>query len=216
MAYQPYHQKRIVAGLCKDCGSPRGEDGTSIYCRACAAKIQARANTRKEAKRKEWAASGALVCNGCGGILPDTTFKLCEKCRQYHSSHWKKTQPVRLARKASIGQCASCSSDALTSSRYCKKHFLDSSLRKYRVPMDDYNRFWEKLEAQEFRCYYTGIEILPGVNASIDHKVPVSRGGSRADIDNCVWCDRNINAFKNDSTDIEFIDLCKRIADRFP
>ena len=46
MAYQPYHQKRITAGLCKDCGSPRGEDGTSIYCRACAAKIQAKANAK--------------------------------------------------------------------------------------------------------------------------------------------------------------------------
>lgn len=215
MPYQPYHQKRIDAGLCKDCGSPRGNDGTSIYCRACASKVQAKANAWKEAKRKEWAAAGDLVCNGCGAILPDAMFKRCEKCRQYHQSNWSKTRPARLARKAAVGQCAVCSSDALSSSRYCKRHFLENSLRKYRVPTEDYDKFWIKLEMQGFRCYYTGVEIIPGVNASIDHKIPVSRGGSLDDINNCVWCDRNINAFKNDTTDSEFINLCKRIADRF-
>lgn len=215
MAYQPYHQKRINAGLCKDCGSNRGEDGTSIFCRSCATKVQATANARKEAKRKEWAMSGDLVCNGCGAILPDATFKRCEKCRQYHNDHWNKTNPARLDKKTSIGECAACSADALLRSRYCKKHFLDNSLRKYRISMGDYGKFWDKLEMQGFRCHYTGIEIIPGVNASIDHKVPVSRGGSRTDIANCVWCDRDINAFKNDATDDEFIALCKRIAARF-
>ena len=216
MAYQPYHQKRIDAGLCKDCGLQRGSNGTTIYCRACSSKIQDNANARKEAKRKEWANAGDLICNGCGAHLGNAEFKLCEKCRQYHRDHGNRTRQSRMERKLADGACAACSAKALHKSRYCKKHFLDNTLRKYGISINEYDLFWKKLEHQEFRCYYTGIEIIPGVNASLDHKIPRSRGGKQSDIDNCVWCDRNINAFKNDATDEEFVNLCKRIAKRFP
>ena len=214
MAYQPYHQKRIDAGLCKDCGLQRGNNGTTIYCRSCSSKIQENANARKEAKRKEWAKAGNLICNGCGAHLENAEFKLCEKCRQYHRSYSNKTRSARMERKSETGSCAACSAQAMGKSRYCKKHFLENILCKYGVPTDEYALFWEKLEQQKFLCYYTGTEIIPGINASIDHRLPRSRGGKN-DITNCVWCDRNINAFKRDATDEEFINLCKRIAGKF-
>jgi hypothetical protein len=71
--------------------------------------------------------------------------------------------------------------------------------------------FWAKLEAQHFLCFYTGIELVPGRNASVDHRIPISRGGSPSDPENCVWCDRLVNAFKNDLTEDEFIERCRII-----
>ncbi len=94
-------------------------------------------------------------------------------------------------------------------------HTLENSLRKYRIAKNRYEEFWQKLVAQDFRCYYTGVHLVPGVNASLDHRVPRSRGGDPADIDNCVWCDRLINAFKNDLTEAEFVERCKIVAARF-
>jgi hypothetical protein len=70
------------------------------------------------------------------------------------------------------------------------------------------------LEAQNFRCHYTGVELIPGQNASLDHRIPRSRGGDPFDIDNCVWCDRLINAFKNDLTEDEFVARCRTVVDR--
>jgi len=73
---------------------------------------------------------------------------------------------------------------------------------------------WAKLEAQGFRCYYTGVELVPGTNASLDHRIPRSQGGDPLDPDNCVWCDRLINAFKNDLTEAEFVERCKAVVDK--
>jgi hypothetical protein len=147
--------------------------------------------------------------------MPDGTFKLCERCRDHFRSAQKAAGPRRRARKEAAGECASCAEPALRPSRYCRKHVLENGLRKHGIAADRYEEFWKKLQAQGFRCYYTGELLVPGVNASIDHRVPTSRGGSRTDIDNCVWCDRDVNAFKNDLTEEEFVQRCKAIAERF-
>jgi hypothetical protein len=215
MGYNAFQQRRIDAGLCKDCGSERGSDGTSVFCRPCADGHSRRQSARKARLRAEWAQAGATVCNNCGTLMPDGTFKLCERCRDHFRSAQKVAGPRRRARKEAAGECANCAEPALRPSRYCRKHVLENGLRKHGIEADRYEEFWKKLQAQGFRCYYTGELLVPGVNASIDHRVPTSRGGSRTDIDNCVWCDRDVNAFKNDLTEEEFVQRCKAIAERF-
>jgi len=95
---------------------------------------------------KEWAKAGDLICNGCGAHLGNAEFKLCEKCRQYHRDHGNRTRQSRMERKLADGACAACSAKALHKSRYCKKHFLDNTLRKYGISINEYDLFWEKLE----------------------------------------------------------------------
>jgi hypothetical protein len=80
---------------------------------------------------------------------------------------------------------------------------------------DQYDMMWVKLEAQAFRCHYTGAELVPGMNCSLDHRIPVSQGGDPLDPDNCVWCDRLINAFKNKLTEAEFVERCRSVVSRF-
>ncbi|MGL4617891.1 MAG: HNH endonuclease [Chroococcidiopsis sp.] len=91
---------------------------------------------------------------------------------------------------------------------------MGNSIRKYNIPLEQWDLYWQKLQEQKFECYYTGVLLVPEKNLSLDHLLPRSKGGSN-EIDNCVWCDRNINAFKNDLTDEEFIRRCKIIAQRF-
>jgi 5-methylcytosine-specific restriction endonuclease McrA len=70
------------------------------------------------------------------------------------------------------------------------------------------------LQQQGFLCVYTGEPLIPGVNASLDHKTPISRGGTNS-IDNLQWVTTRINSFKNYLTHVEFVTLCSLISERF-
>jgi hypothetical protein len=214
MPYSLFQQQRIDAGQCKDCGGERGDDGTSVFCRACADRHSRRQATRKERLRKEWAQSGTLTCNGCGAVLPDDLYKMCERCREYARVAWNRTNRQRLALKHAAGICVECREPVLPPTRYCRQHWIGTFLRHYRIPPSQNAEFWDKFAGQEFRCYYTGVLLVPGLNASLDHRTPTSRGGSRTDIDNCVWCDIKINAFKNDLTEAEFLERCRAVVAR--
>lgn len=52
-------------------------------------------------------------------------------------------------------------------------------------------------------CWYCGEELVPGVNRSIDHIVPRSRGGSN-DVRNLIGACKPCNARKADMTVEEF------------
>lgn len=52
-------------------------------------------------------------------------------------------------------------------------------------------------------CYYCGAEIS-GRNKTIDHKIPISKGGTNA-IENLCVCCRKCNSAKNDKTEAEYL-----------
>jgi CRISPR/Cas system Type II protein with McrA/HNH and RuvC-like nuclease domain len=62
---------------------------------------------------------------------------------------------------------------------------------------------------QRGRCAYTGKRL--GRDAQVDHKVPVSRGGTNA-ADNLHWVTPAANFVKRDKTHDEFVALCVDIA----
>jgi 5-methylcytosine-specific restriction endonuclease McrA len=84
-------------------------------------------------------------------------------------------------------------------------------LGRHGVRSTNWEPYWRLLEAQNFRCWYTGEVLIPGQNASIDHRVPTSRGGKPLALDNLVWCTWDINRTKGALTDVEFVDLCRRV-----
>lgn len=72
------------------------------------------------------------------------------------------------------------------------------------------NQMLQKLVDQNFKCYYTSLPLVPGLNASIEHIMPKSKKPElRKEIDNLVWVRREINAMKNNYGFNEFIDFCK-------
>ena len=65
------------------------------------------------------------------------------------------------------------------------------------------------LEEQDCRCAYTGKKLVIGDNASLDHKIPVSRGGAK-EPGNIHWVDWTVNtSFKNGLSHNNFLDLCE-------
>jgi 5-methylcytosine-specific restriction endonuclease McrA len=68
----------------------------------------------------------------------------------------------------------------------------------------------ELLERQGYRCALTGEELTPST-ASLDHCVPVSRGGTHG-IDNVQIVTQKVNAAKNTMTNEEFIAVCRAVA----
>ena len=60
---------------------------------------------------------------------------------------------------------------------------------------------WQKLYSAD-TCYYCGKHI-DGRNKTIDHKIPVSRGGTNAK-ENLVMCCRSCNSSKHNKTELEF------------
>ena len=211
MAYDKTQQKRIILGLCKDCGEKRGLSGTKVHCRACANKAVERATKRKTKLRKLY--KPLDVCNQCGGPINDKQHnKLCEKCRGLARKKAAEYSAKRRATHPRLGLCVKCSREIIGESRYCKYHWLEM-LRKCGIKKrEDRDKIFNKLEEQEYRCFFTDIELIPGKNATVDHLNPKSKHPElESDIDNIVWCDKRINLMKGDFTYDEFISTCKTV-----
>ena len=71
----------------------------------------------------------------------------------------------------------------------------------------------ESFDKQGGRCIYTGVNLIMGDNATLDHKVPKSRGGSDS-IENIQWVTRTINQMKTDMTHEEFVQMCLTVTKR--
>lgn len=68
--------------------------------------------------------------------------------------------------------------------------------------------------SQNGRCFYTKEVLLPGINASLDHQIPTSLGGTN-DITNLKWVSIKINMMKSNMThDIFFRNLSKDIGSK--
>jgi len=78
------------------------------------------------------------------------------------------------------------------------------------------SKYWKQLYNlaidQDFICSYTGEQLIPSLNMSLDHKNPKIR---KFDIDNLHWTTYHVNIAKNKLTHEEFLQLCKLICNRF-
>ncbi len=68
----------------------------------------------------------------------------------------------------------------------------------------------ELIEAQDYRCALTGRELTPQT-ASLDHKVPLSNGGTN-ELENVWIVHHKANTAKGTLSTQEFIELCREVA----
>jgi len=66
------------------------------------------------------------------------------------------------------------------------------------------------LQNQNYRCAYTGKELVIGQNASLDHIIPIAQGGDNS-LENLQWTDCQINIMKNNMSHQEFISTIQLI-----
>jgi 5-methylcytosine-specific restriction endonuclease McrA len=68
----------------------------------------------------------------------------------------------------------------------------------------------ELIKLQEYRCQLSGTLLEPST-AALDHKVPVSLGGTDS-IENLQWVSYDVNRAKGSMSQEDFITMCKRVA----
>lgn len=65
------------------------------------------------------------------------------------------------------------------------------------------------LKRQKYRCALTGEKLAPDT-ASLDHIIPVSRGG-KSYLGNAQVLDATVNRAKHTMTNDEFIAMCRQV-----
>lgn len=68
-----------------------------------------------------------------------------------------------------------------------------------------------KVKEQEFRCAISGRELTPET-ASLDHIVPLARGGEHS-LANVWIVDHQVNIAKSTMTLDEFVSLCRQVTE---
>jgi hypothetical protein len=148
------------------------------------------------------------LCPWCGKPK-DTNGYHCSACRKKMCE----SQALLKKERQANGLCPECGAPAETQSAYAlcmtcwfkhtAKHHTGSKLHWHIL-----KRVWEK---QQGKCRYTGVMLIPGKTASIDHIIPRDRGGTH-DESNLQWVTNQINRMKTNFTHGEFIAMCRHIA----
>lgn len=118
--------------------------------------------------------------------------------------------------RVSAGLCRYCERKRLTDSNtVCELHWFvniaykrlgDGSQRAA-------NSIRLKFYGQDRKCPYTGIELVLGVNASLDHIKPASLYPEvSSDVDNVEWVHIDVNSAKGAMSRDQFIDFCRLVA----
>lgn len=132
---------------------------------------------------------------------------LCQ--RKYRKENKEKLllQIKELRKKYKVlGLCVTCGSELMENSNtFCETCWLKRTSFNNLGSVQHWVFLKELFEQQGCKCYYTGLDLVLGVNASIDHIKPRSKYPELTnDPSNVCWCDRSINRQKADRGQDEF------------
>lgn len=108
------------------------------------------------------------------------------------------------------GLCVCCR-DVATARLHCDHHWFVSIGQNHGIRAKDIETIKSIWDDQRGVCPLSGERLVKGVNASLDHIVPVVRGGDNSR-SNLRWIIKAANFIKGDMTDADFIALCQRVA----
>ncbi len=172
------YRTRRDKGICVRCGNEPANGGR--MCRACLNKEAARIKMSRESRKQ------LGVCTECG--MPVKDRGLCSKHLEKRYLFIASFEDKRKARKLS-GKCQQCGREAIENGfvkeRYCETCYLKKVARTNFSITSLWRELKSLFETQSI-CPYTGRQLVLGVNTTLDHRVPVSRGGSN-DISNLQW-----------------------------
>lgn len=149
----------------------------------------------------------------------DRTCRVCGRKRasKYQKNNRDKVNKQRREREKIFiqnGRCTKCSQSADSNNVYslCEKHFLGfTSLRHLGT-----TKYWSEikilLESQNFKCAYSGVSLVLGKNASIDHIKSISQFPNlKNNLSNIHWVDLQVNLMKRELSEEKFLSIIKSI-----
>ena len=129
--------------------------------------------------------------------------------RRYHK------RPKRFNNNApSNGKCKQprCKEKITGETNYCLKHWCailrnnNHGKKKAAFNVD----FFEIWQEQKGKCAITGLDLIPGRTASLDHVKPLSRGGTNRR-ENLQFVHTMVNSMKQNLMMTEFIEQLKQL-----
>ena len=178
--------RRIQEGKCPGCGGEIEGDvrrtASGVKKRMCRSCLKK--NSRRMSKEREKRAANGL-CTRCGKGPPKEGVRQCQKCSDYTS----KISKNRIIKT------------------FFEKRARNGSSLGYSVLSA--KMLWSLWKEQKGRCALTGVK-LGRDNSELDHIVAISKGGT-GERSNLRWLHRDVNQAKRALSDLEFLDLCKRV-----
>ena len=175
-------------------------------CYVCRKKLKL--NTDNFYKNKTKSEGFELCCKNCSKrrlamYYKNKPKKTEEELNSYnvYRNNWRKEQ-------FSKGKCRVCKTSRLEHSVLCEKHYLQEVAIKHlgtASRWEELKTLWDK---QLGKCAYSGRKLTMGLNASIDHIKPLSKHPELLNsVDNLQWVHKQLNYFKQDLEENEFIDF---------
>lgn len=185
--------------LCNDCGKP----SLGYRCTICHNRHKAGAKKRRDLNR----ANGICIMTGCQHKALHG-FTCCKPCKLENI----KTCTIRRKLRQSLNICL-CGKERLTTLKTCKDCWLRGVANTH-LGSANYNttkQLKDLWNNQNGLCALTHEILVEGVNASIDHIEPSSKGGAQYSIKNLQWVTKAANAVKAHLTSAELFKICKAI-----
>ena len=189
------YETRKLERKCKNCD---GNCEKGSYCESCRNKKHKRYSNRKKQG----------LCVVCGKDKAGKTQK-CERCHQQYLENTQTKRDERL----SGGKCRFCD-EPRVGSTLCLKHYLQFTAKTHLHTSKRYKELEDLFREQKGKCPYTGKLLTLGVDTSLDHIIPKSRGGSE-EISNLQWVYYQVNFMKQDMLNQEFISLVQLISETY-
>lgn len=178
--------------MCIECGVPV-TDGR-VHCEQCNQyKLDQSAERIKTRKL-------AGLCATCGSGPPHKKYINCLAC------HTKKRaeEKSRYLNRVEQGLCVKCGSlQAKNQSALCEICTLKTAATNSLGSRKKYKELGSLFLSQKGRCPYTGIKLVLGSGASVDHIISKFKGGENK-IQNLQWVHLWINLMKAESDDDAF------------
>lgn len=117
----------------------------------------------------------------------------------------KKAKSLRVKKKNT-----KITNPCLIRARNLRASLLRRVSQKLKQSTPTIEELYKWLNIDEYKCYYSN-EILTIDNLTIDHKIPLSRGGTN-ELNNLCICSRKMNTIKGQLTEEEFNELLELVS----
>jgi len=192
-----FHQKRDEKSTCRRCLSKVVEN--HVYCE------KHMLNNRKKSKKVTDTRIQQGLCTACGKERDQSLKRLCAEC----FSKQKEQQRQEYIERKTNGICVYCGkSQSLESVNSCRICFFKNLSANHFGSRNRHQELCDLFESQHGLCAVTNNPLILGDTASLDHIIPLSKGGTH-DIVNLRFVHLWINVMKMDKLDEDFMSELK-------